>query len=589
MAAFDLNSLYFLKNAAPQTTSFEEAYAPVEKGFNLGRAYNENYNKNSLQNLIAQREKEGIPFDRLSNEAAKWDLGVAANIMRPERRKSIEFNYKLDVEKFNQWRKDMARRICGLILQKADQLRIPQEQLDEVLNIAASYVVTYDEALAQWLLGQAGTRRAAQGRLNRQNNKPIKDDENNITNTMEENAKPIGDAESDPVARAFRGKLAACARRLLQWKQVNPYDHMNNPDGRLIYDRMLSALLTVKNPMALTDEEVTELLKGNYEENPQVKKYMRGKNDIPAGDDGMYGLKPIHKKSWSGSGADVIDSVNLAKLSNFANDLKVDDPEFLEKLKAARNVITEGAVIKDNDMKQQSINPIQDILNKKEAEYNKQVDELKSLGVKNPEDAFRKFKSLFGQRASIGTVLQFRNFNSFVNSYISKAPMTAISNGLLVGTPNYKPTVEEFKTAKSIHGSLNDNMRNYIRRMGVPIASVIADAESEYPALWALASDVQKQIRAIWSSVSSDLSGEEYAQLKKLYTDLFHIDKNAWDIIEGRKDFPMNEEYDRQLKKMQDSQKKNSKPADLSVTETGNEPSGTVSAAEWLRRRREGK
>jgi len=577
MAAFDLNSLYFLKNAAPKTSSFEELNAPVEKGFNLGRAYNESYNKNSLQNLIAQREAEGIPYDRLSNEAAKWDLG-AANSMRNERRSSLEYNYKQSLAEFEQWRKNMARRICGLILQKADQIGIAPEELDRVLNIAASYVVTYDEALAQWLLGQAGTRRAAQGRLNRQNNKPIKDDENNITNTMEENAKPIGDAESDPVARAFRGKLAACARRLLQWKQVNPYDHMNNPDGRLIYDRMLSALLTVKNPMALTDEEVTELLKGNYEDNPQVKKYMPGKNDVPAG---MYGLKPIHKKSWSGSGADVIDSVNLAKLSNFANDLKVDDPEFLEKLKAARNVITEGAVIKDNDMKQQSINPIQDILNKKEAEYNKQVDELKSLGVKNPEDAFRKFKSLFGQRASIGTVLQFRNFNSFVNSYISKAPMTAISNGLLVGTPNYKPTVEEFKTAKSIHGSLTDDMRNYIRRMSVPIASVVADAESEYPALWALASDVQKQIRAIWSSVSSDLSGEEYAQLKKLYTDLFHIDKNAWDIIEGRKDFPMNDEYNRQLKKMQSSQKKNNNPADLSGVEEPNNAPAKYKETDW--------
>ena len=72
MAAFDLNSLYFLKNAAPKTTSFEEAAAPIKTGFDLGTAYNENYNRNSFQNLIAQRESEGVPFDRLSNEAAKW-------------------------------------------------------------------------------------------------------------------------------------------------------------------------------------------------------------------------------------------------------------------------------------------------------------------------------------------------------------------------------------------------------------------------------------------------------------------------------------------------------------------------------------
>lgn len=174
MAAFDLNSLYFLKNASPKTASFEELNAPTERGFNLGRAYNENYNRNSLQNLIAQREKEGVPYDRLSNEAAKWDLG-AAQAMRNERRSSLEYNYKQSVAEFEQWRRNMARRICGLILQKADELGIAPEELDRVLNIAASYVVTYDEALAQWLLGQAGTRRAAQNRL-RPKDKVFKDD-----------------------------------------------------------------------------------------------------------------------------------------------------------------------------------------------------------------------------------------------------------------------------------------------------------------------------------------------------------------------------------------------------------------------------
>lgn len=174
MAAFDLNSLYFLKNAAPKSASFEELNAPTERGFNLGRAYNENYNRNSLQNLIAQREKEGIPYSRLSNEAAKWDLN-AANAMRNEERSSIKFNYNQSVDEFDRWRKRMARRICGLILQKADELGIAPEELDRVLNVAASYVVTYDEALAQWLLGQAGTRRAAQNRF-RPKDKVFKDD-----------------------------------------------------------------------------------------------------------------------------------------------------------------------------------------------------------------------------------------------------------------------------------------------------------------------------------------------------------------------------------------------------------------------------
>ena len=166
MAAFDLNSLYFLKNAAPKTSSFEEMVAPMGKGFELGRAYGENYRQNSLRNLIEQREKEGIPYDRLSNEAAKYDLGVA-NTMRNERRSSLEYNYKQSVAEFEHWRKNMARRICGLILQKGDELNIPMEDFERVLEVAASYVATYDEALAQWLLGQAQARRYNRARLNK--------------------------------------------------------------------------------------------------------------------------------------------------------------------------------------------------------------------------------------------------------------------------------------------------------------------------------------------------------------------------------------------------------------------------------------
>ncbi len=158
MAAFDLNSLYFLKNAAPKTTSFEEAVAPIKTGFDLGTAYNENYNRNSLQNLIAQRESEGVPFDRLSNEAAKYDLN-AANAMRGERRASLDYNYKQGIAEFENWRKNMARRICGLILQKSDELGMAPDQQYGVLDTAAHYVVTYDPELAEFLMQQANTRR----------------------------------------------------------------------------------------------------------------------------------------------------------------------------------------------------------------------------------------------------------------------------------------------------------------------------------------------------------------------------------------------------------------------------------------------
>ena len=176
MAAFDLNSLYFIKNAAPKTTSFEEAVAPMQTGFNLGTAYNDSYNKNSLQNLIAQRESEGVPYDRLSNEAAKWDLG-AANAMRGERRASLDYNYKQSVAEFENWRKNMARRICGLILQKSDELGMAPDQQYGVLDTAAHYVVTYDPELAEFLMQQANTRRYNAARTApKPSNRIVKDD-----------------------------------------------------------------------------------------------------------------------------------------------------------------------------------------------------------------------------------------------------------------------------------------------------------------------------------------------------------------------------------------------------------------------------
>lgn len=165
MSAFDLNSFYILKGGAPETSSYDDISKEYGKGFNLGTKFNENYRANSLRNLIAQREQEGISYDRLSNEAAKYDLNTA-NDMRKERRTSLDYNYKQSVAEFEHWRKQMARRICGRILQIGDTLDLPPEEYYRILQTAAAYVTTYDEALAQWLLGQAQTRRNAYNKLN---------------------------------------------------------------------------------------------------------------------------------------------------------------------------------------------------------------------------------------------------------------------------------------------------------------------------------------------------------------------------------------------------------------------------------------
>ena len=181
MAAFDLNAFYAIQK--PKTSSFEEINDQFGAGFDLGRRVREQRDRNSVKALIAQRESEGVPYDTLSNEVAKYDPDLA-NSMRGERRASIGFNYKQGVAEFEQWRKNMARRICGLILQKADELAIPQEQYDQVLNTAASYVMTYDPDLARYLMQHSLTRRNNVDRNNRPQ-KEEKDHELQINATID--------------------------------------------------------------------------------------------------------------------------------------------------------------------------------------------------------------------------------------------------------------------------------------------------------------------------------------------------------------------------------------------------------------------
>ena len=85
----------------------------------------------------------------------------------------------------SQWRKNMARRICGLILQKADELGMAPDQQYGVLDTAAHYVVTYDPELAEFLMQQANTRRYNAARTApKPSNRIVKDDHVDMSRMM---------------------------------------------------------------------------------------------------------------------------------------------------------------------------------------------------------------------------------------------------------------------------------------------------------------------------------------------------------------------------------------------------------------------
>lgn len=487
MAAFDLNSLYFLKNAAPKTTSFEEAVAPMEKGFNLGRAYNESYNKNSLQNLIAQREKEGVPYDRLSNETAKWDLGAAKG-MRNERRASMEYNYKQSLAEFEQWRKNMARRICGLILQKADELNIPEEELHRVLNVAASYVVTYDESLAQWLLGQAQLRRYNQGRLNKPA-KPVNDHEKEISNltriTVNKDENPSNFAE-------MTGQQHA-AQALLRYKRDTGNDiwlrqvqHLFNYAKHLFpqyllagtdFDKLRAWLdnLSAQELEQIIGNVETDNTEGEGAGNTPAVQENQGKGAAPAsgntsapGDSApksapsIIGIDPGSKKKK-------VNSAGVSAMQDFIDANEYD----VEALKSARKKLNEGMSWAEGQSGGSETTALKAMLDK----VNELIKHNEEMGVNSPSAFKKAFDKMLGsQRTATSLNAMMTAFHNAVSSADkSTSPLTLLNSILLAQLPFYKATDYDAKAALKIKGSTNWNdLKSVISQMDIPVFSKLA-------------------------------------------------------------------------------------------------------------------
>lgn len=528
MAAFDLNAFYAIQK--PKTSSFEEINDQFGSGFDLGRRVREQQDRNSVKALIAQRESEGVPYDTLSNEVAKYDPNLA-NSMREERRASIGFNYKQGVAEFEQWRKNMARRIAGRILQKADEMGLPQENLDQYLELAAKYVITYDPELAQWLLQQGAMRRYNQGRLNNQGNRTqnVNDHEKEIASVVEAAAKPTSDAESDPTAYRLRTSLKNRAQRLLQWKAVDPYDPVSNPEGRRIYKRMLSAFDGVKDPLSLTDEQVTALVTNSpaagQEDSAAEPETVVSPGPSAAAPKATatkatatkaqpsgspVKLRPIARLSATGSGAPVADPKAIGELSDFIDNLDPTDDGFLEKAREAKRIIREGAGIKDNDMKAQTLTPMQQEIERKEAEYKAMKEEVGESSMA------RLFWKNLPTRSRGAEAKRFRQAGTFAAGIFSNAPFTIIDNGLMVQSPDYQITEAMQKQAKML--KTPDEVTNFMSaysNSGNGLLENLAKQNTAYDVIAALGDAVLMTMRPLYMSMIEGKSEEEVEGINK--------------------------------------------------------------------------
>ena len=583
MAAFDLNSLYFLKNAAPKAASFEELNAPTERGFNLGRAYNENYNRNSLQNLIAQREKEGVPYDRLSNEAAKWDLG-AAQAMRNERRSSLEYNYKQSVAEFEQWRRNMARRICGLILQKADELGIAPEELDRVLNVAASYVVTYDEALAQWLLGQAMARRNAITRAN----KPAKNNGRAVDLwTTAQNAKAAA-SQYDPNDNAvmYWGLMNyAAAAEAVADRELEA--------SRRIGDRVfaekndvLRLLSNFKNrdkeidPASLRDYALSDRFhliaeNGGIDENIDVSDIITPES---AGSDGGIGKSQNQpkKQNKAASGNGIIGEGDGSIKSML-------DPKTLGTYPRISKALFQKQFERSFDIgnAEEAIRYLQELksqLTEDSARANKgagktegtdknyfelidkEIAEREQIKAEVGEgSAARLFWKNLPARSRMASAKQFRQAGTFASGVVSSVPLSVVDNGLMVQSPDYVISEAMQKQSKLLNTDDGwTNLKTMYASSGNGFLEQLAKQNTAYDVVSALGDAVLATIRPMYNAMMKGNNEEEKAALKDFLASSYGWPNKLFKALEDPNGSLGTAEEIRKRAKYKSSKKKNS-------------------------------
>ncbi len=603
MAAFDLNSLYFLKNAAPKTASFEEVAAPIKTGFDLGRAYNENYNKNSLQNLIAQRESEGVPFDRLSNEAAKWDLNAAANVMRPEARKSIDFNFKQSAVEFDRWRKEMARRICGLILQKSDELGMAPDQQYGVLDTAAHYVVTYDPELAEFLMQQANTRRynAARTAPKMQNQDESKLYPSEIS-SRKAKANDVDFAGANRFLGTYQNNSANVGAMLANLYSTGKLPYLKKAwiDGVTQF-AMNSDPSTFRNNSIWDNETVSKAIElfmngGMAEQQAYTvieqapvsaqsipaKAPFASNVNLPKNDDYTKSIRSYYIPGNAARGTR--ENLNVSRIDS---DLK----KYYDNLEALQYMV--GVLSQDNqrfagvkgDAGANSENGVVKVNREK---VQKRIDELKELerGGFTPETAKAlKLSGKTGQTLS-DEIARWQRIPKIIDAYYANpgAILPPLVRTLL---PEERTTDEDVKRIiKSDLGEDGYNkLFNAIAATDKNILGSLLSKEAYANAVRKVAPIIMNNMKKEYNALVKANNGDS-GRVDNALREAYRYDDDVIDYVKGNKIlFTVKKYYDKEAERVKNEREKKEKE----VFEQTAGKNKVMSASEWLKRRREGK
>lgn len=571
-----------------------EQTAPMQRRFNLqeyltgaGQMANqiarqeERQRQNSLRNLIAAREKEGIGFDQLSNEAAKYDMN-AANTMRDEFRNSYKFNQQQSDAELARFKREMADYWFGEVLRRNRKEGMPDGELKNITYEAASMIAPYDSDLAYKLLRDsenaysAEAKRAADlAKAEMRKRAKLKDDRNKME-AAERSLMATAKDENAAIDQKTREEMSKYAARIryilnnlgsdrnypvydwmpsylrgsedgwgnalqrirdsIDWdtfdesRMTHPYDTANIGIDKDTNDEKFNTYLSNAGkgnaPTSITNAVSSEVAANGEQPSKEYKYVIEGKD------------------AYSGGKIqNAIDDIEYTANNDIEDAFERENIKDLNKIKAALQQA-------QNTNKGLNLKELQDTANDHIKEIRAQAAELRSLGIASPEDKMKQFKNIFGTRASMDLIRQLRNFHAFTSGYYSNSPLTVLDNGLMVSAPQFKPTEAQYKTAKNIHNMGTwTSVKSTLKNMNVPAISKWADFNNEYEAIFALAKDVEQQVAGVWAGLTDGLNGQQKEEMKRFFKNNFGLDDRDFAIMEGRAIFETDrDKYDANVK-----------------------------------------
>ena len=523
-----------------------EQTAPMQRRFNLqeyltgaGQMANqiarqeERQRQNSLRNLIAAREKEGIGFDQLSNEAAKYDID-AANAMRGEFRNSYTFNQKQSDAELARFKREMADYWFGEVLRRARKDGKPDGELKNITYHAASMIAPYDSDLAYKLLRDSENiyageekRRIDELKAKAKKEKQFKDDHVTMfgqkdkflaeqTNNNNPDIRQKAAAEYTRLNKLEVG-LAAEGYPIYTWMTGFLKHHPGGYDAAIQelkdnfdWEKPNGMEYSTLGNINISNEDLYDLEKGLGIDTKSSSTNMTARNSSASGSGDNGGSKYSFVTRSQSSLGEIVKPVKGAYQKIAAALKSVDNLDDLDELSAA---IDEYATAEGKT----DVGAIKQRLTEKRKGLESVAAEL---GADTPEN--RLIAKTLTARGKQAEARRLRQIGTVAAGLYSSTPYSIIDNMLMVQSPDYQISEGMQNTAYRVkNGEWSTELLSAFGKQKGFLGRLAQNA-TVYDMLEAGARDALNTIRPIYNTMLAECKDdEERKNLKKALKSTF--------------------------------------------------------------------